>query len=272
MNLTCPCGTERQLPEAKEPRIDWCPACGTGATWPQPARDIHGDGLFEDESSVYGGDRLASESQWMHEATTRLAWVEHVVGRNARLLEIGSATGEFVAAAERAGHSVVGLEPSGWAARSAKRLTDAVRHSDLTAWRAENPNERFDAVVMFHVLEHVANPHDLLGEVAEVVHPTGMLVLEVPNGASPAAHEQGVNWWWARPEDHYFHYTSEGLAELLSATGWRAGAMTQTRVNVYGKRSRLRRVAGDAARRLLGRSHPRDLLRATATRQATRAT
>jgi SAM-dependent methyltransferase len=208
----------------------------------------------------------------MHEAAVRLAWVQRVAGARARLLEIGSATGEFVATAERAGHQVVGLETSEWAARSAKLLTDAVQHSDLTTWRSEHPDERFDAVVMFHVLEHVDVPREFLAEVAEVLQPDGVLVIEVPNGGSEGAREQGVAWWAARPEDHYFHYTPEGLSRLLTAAGWRPRAVTPTRVSVYGQAPWPRRVVGDAARRLLGRSHPSDLLRATATRQETRAT
>src|SRR5947209_2647224 len=130
VTLTCACGSARLLPLSDIAVIDWCPACGTGVTVPPPSRDVHGDGLFEDAQAGYGGERLAAQNLWLHEASVRLNWIRKYVPVEARILEIGSATGEFVAVAQRAGHDVVGLETSGWAVGEAKRITEGVIHAD----------------------------------------------------------------------------------------------------------------------------------------------
>lgn len=214
----CPCCAGPVLVDGPPvPRIAVCTACGTGVSVPPPSRDVASDGLFEEGS--YAGLRLERRAQWDREAQDRLQWV--LAHRSAGdLLEVGAATGEFVAAAERAGFRCVGLETSGWAAEQAQHVTDRVVHADLATWRRVDPSRAFDAIVLFHTLEHVDSPAELLTQLRDVARPGAHLVIEVPNGGSRAARRDGPSWDMALMEDHVNHFTANGLRLLLASSGF----------------------------------------------------
>lgn len=250
-----------------EPHIAFCDHCGTGITVPAPSRDVQGDGLFEDESAGYGGDRLGQRDQWLLEANRRLSWIEKSCPATTSILEIGAATGEFVAAAEAAGHPVVGLETSPWAAGTAKELTSRVELADLDTWVAAHPGKRFDVIAMFHVLEHVAVPAVFLSSLLTAANPGAHLFVEVPNGGSAAARADGIGWWAARPADHFFHYSPDGARLLLEAAGWHVADVRAVGVDIYwqGARAPLVTAAKDLVRPVFGKPpRPRDLLRVVA--------
>jgi 2-polyprenyl-3-methyl-5-hydroxy-6-metoxy-1,4-benzoquinol methylase len=46
------------------------------------------------------------------------------------------------------------------------------------------PNQKFDTIVMNHVLEHIENPVDLLKRISEWLSETGVLIIGVPNAKS----------------------------------------------------------------------------------------
>lgn len=199
---------------AEPTRIAGCPSCGLPTTVPPPERDVFTDELFTE--GAYGGQRLVRREQWLREAQRRLDWVrQHVSGR--RLLEVGSATGEFVAVAERAGFDVAGIEASEWAAQAAKDLTDRVLRVDHTAWLAGS-HEPFDAVVLFHTLEHVHDPQDFLAPLVDALAPGGRLFLEVPNGSARDARD-GAAWCGSRFTDHVVHYRADDLHRLADQVG-----------------------------------------------------
>lgn len=262
-SVACPaCSSRWSALRTAERHISWCSCCGTGVTVPAPERDVYGDELFDPATGRYA-DRVRDREQWFREAGRRLDWLDGLHGHG-RLLELGPATGEFVASAELAGWDVAGLETSAWAAEQATQVTDRVQRGDLSSWRKQHPDETVDAVAMFHVLEHVADPESLLSEIAAVLRPGGVLVLEVPNGDSPGAKPDGRTWWAASLDDHFHHHTAPGLGQLLKCTGFRDVVTTPLPLQIYAPvvwRAR----AHDAVRRRAVRP-VRDLLRLSAHR------
>jgi SAM-dependent methyltransferase len=67
---------------------------------------------------------------------------------------------------------------------------------------------RFDTVLLTDVLEHIARPAALLGEIARVLAPGGRLVATVPF----------LYWVHEAPHD-YFRYTQHGLRSLAATAG-----------------------------------------------------
>ena len=240
--------------------IAWCGGCGTGVTLPPPGRDVSSDELFTEGS--YAGQRLARRDQWRREADLRLEWVAGHLPSGS-VLELGPATGEFCAAAQAAGYDVVGVETSRWAAEQAAELTDRVEHGDLASWRRQHPDARFDAVVLFHTLEHVSEPVDLLDSLAALLRPGGLLFLEVPNGGSRDARALNADWPLALLEDHLFHYTARSLPTLLAKSGLTTVRVTEHTFRAYdGPRTWARRRARWLKHGSFAAS--RDLLRAVA--------
>jgi SAM-dependent methyltransferase len=221
------CGTPVETQaggRAADPVIVACPECGTGVTVPAPRRDVTSDRLFVE---VYGDRRIAMRRQWFLEARRRLEWIGTRIA-SGTLLEVGCATGELVATAAEAGYEVYGCDTSRWAVERAAELEGAeVMLGTLADWRAQHPGKRVDAVAMFHVLEHLDDPGQLLEQAESVLSECGLLFVEVPNFGSTGAQRDPARWEAAMLEDHFHHFTPGSLSRLLAARGFEVMSMDQ---------------------------------------------
>lgn len=101
-----------------------------------------------------------------------------------RLIEIGAGTGAFAVAAQAAGFQVSAIEMSERCCRylSEREAIEAIcSDRPLEAIASLAPAR---AVALWHVLEHLRNPAEVLARVAEKVEPGGVLALAVPNPRS----------------------------------------------------------------------------------------
>lgn len=110
------------------------------------------------------------------------------------LIEIGAGAGAFSAAAHDAGFDVTAIEMD---ARCCEHLRDGV---GIAAIQSDRPAEALGylpaatVVAMWHVLEHVPNPGELLAAVADHVEPGGILALGIPNPESLQFRLLGTRW------------------------------------------------------------------------------
>jgi SAM-dependent methyltransferase len=75
-------------------------------------------------------------------------------------------------------------------------------------------NESFDTVVSFQVLEHLAEPQQVVHEISRVLKPGGRLVLTAPH------------IWGIHEEPHdYFRYTGFGLSHLSHSAGLKVSSV-----------------------------------------------
>jgi SAM-dependent methyltransferase len=89
---------------------------------------------------------------------------------------------------------------------------------DLSAVR-EGPV--LDLVIMFHVLEHLADPCAELRRLAARLRPGATLVLGVPNIASWQAQFSGRHWMHLDVPRHLCHFTPDAIERALNASGFR---------------------------------------------------
>jgi len=142
--------------------------------------------------------------------------------RGGKLLDVGCGRGFFLHHARQYGFKVRGLEISRLAARFASENYDLRIHI-CNLDEEMPPEERFDLVTMWHVLEHFQNPRSALEKIYAMLRPGGRLFIEVPNlrslkfQLSPAAKKwRGGN----HPKYHRSFFTRETLAALLNAAGF----------------------------------------------------
>ncbi|MBF00368.1 class I SAM-dependent methyltransferase [Flavobacterium coralii] len=130
------------------------------------------------------------------------------------LLDIGSGTGDFLVAAKNAGWSITGVEPSE-KAKSIAKQKGVVFTEDLAAL-ADNS---FDAITMWHVLEHVPDVEKQIAELKRIVKPDGVIVIAVPNFKSYDAQHYGAHWAAYDVPRHLWHFSKTAVQKLFSAQG-----------------------------------------------------
>lgn len=137
-----------------------------------------------------------------------------------RVMDLGCAYGFFLDMARQAGFRTEGVEKVRQAAEYARRrLRLAVRTADLRT--VPLPEEGWDAVTMWYVLEHLEDAPEVLARVAAGIRKGGVLALSVPNAEGFSYRFRRRMWAWERPRDHRYDFTLRGLDRLLGRLGLR---------------------------------------------------
>jgi 2-polyprenyl-3-methyl-5-hydroxy-6-metoxy-1,4-benzoquinol methylase len=158
-------------------------------------------------------------------------WAPHRSGKRT-LLDIGCATGSFLAAGSADWHTV-GVEFSAGAAQTARDqygLTvyqGSVEQAPLAA-------AQFDVVSMWDVLEHVPDPSRTLRHIHRLLRPDGVLVARVPNLDAWDAQMFGNSWAGLDQPRHMCVTSETTLARLLEATGFIPITYACIRIGTYG--------------------------------------
>jgi SAM-dependent methyltransferase len=146
------------------------------------------------------------------------AWLARLPPRGFAL-DVGSGPGWMIGALRARGWRAIGTERSADAAARTRASTGAPMFvGDLDALR-EGPI--LDLVVMFHVLEHLADPFATLRGVAARLGPGGVLVLGLPNLASWQARIAGRHWMHLDVPRHLCHFTPTAIERALDTAGFR---------------------------------------------------
>jgi SAM-dependent methyltransferase len=135
-----------------------------------------------------------------------------------RLLDVGCGTGNFLTAATDAGYSVSGIELDPAAARFAVEHCPRGRvfPLPLESFRARHPNEIFDIVTFFEVLEHQANPAAFMQEIRSCLRPRGFIALSVPNRQRWQTSMDALDY----PPNHFLRWNPQSLQIAMKAHGF----------------------------------------------------
>jgi 2-polyprenyl-3-methyl-5-hydroxy-6-metoxy-1,4-benzoquinol methylase len=192
-----------------------CPDCGTAVTAGAPEPALHDAGAFRaGRPRLY---RLAAPVLRIYDAQ-RLGLLRRAVAPPARVLDAGAGQGRFVAAAAAAGYAAVGIEPARRGMQRAAEAGAAVTMAGIEEFAA--PPASFDAITLWHVLEHLQTPGAALTRLREWLVPGGGLLVGVPNLAGLQARMSGRHWYHLDVPRHRVHFTPAGLARLLAASGF----------------------------------------------------
>jgi SAM-dependent methyltransferase len=147
----------------------------------------------------------------------RLRLLGRAVPPPARLVDAGAGRGRFVAAARRAGYDSTGFEPDPGRAAAAVAYGATVDVEGVE--EADFAPGSLDAVTLWHVLEHTADPDRAIARIASWLRPGGALVVGVPNLDSLQARLGGERWYHLELPWHRTHFTPRGLETLLRRHG-----------------------------------------------------
>jgi SAM-dependent methyltransferase len=121
----------------------------------------------------------------------------------AAVIDAGAGRGNLRRLLETRGYRAEAIDPS-------PRGPGVVR-----AGIEEHTAADLDAVVLWHVLEHVPDPAEALRRVHGWLRPDGVVLVGVPNVASLQAGIAAREWFHLDLPRHRTHFTPRGLRELL---------------------------------------------------------
>jgi SAM-dependent methyltransferase len=133
-----------------------------------------------------------------------------------RLLDIGCASGTLLWLAKQHGFAGIGVEVS-------RRSADFVGHVlgfEVFCGQLKDAGfaaSSFEVVTMFHSLEHVPDPRQVVREIHRILVADGVFIGAVPNFGGWSSQKFGPSWIWLQPQNHYSHFTPESLGKLLEA-------------------------------------------------------
>jgi SAM-dependent methyltransferase len=134
-----------------------------------------------------------------------------------RILDIGAGIGAFLNEMKGKGWDIEGIEPDYGARQQAKNLfaidlkpTPELQHI---------PHNSFDAITLWHVLEHVESLQDYVALLKQLLKKNGKIFIAVPNYSSLDADLYGNRWAAYDVPRHLYHFTPRSIDVLVQKHG-----------------------------------------------------
>jgi 2-polyprenyl-3-methyl-5-hydroxy-6-metoxy-1,4-benzoquinol methylase len=218
--------------------LEWnavrCRSCGLGYLNPRPTVD---------EIKRYYPSAYFRHRGLQTERYRRLA--EYVPGERGKLLDVGTARGDFIAEMRERGWQVAGIE----SAQNAGNPHGLQIYRGQFPEQCDLPSNSYDVVTAWAVFEHLHDPLEAFRVCARLLRPDGHLIVQVPNLRSIWAR-------WALQEDvprHLYFFNPKTLRKFADRAGLRVERVVHT-TDLFGGSGRgvlrlalIRAVGGSTA-------------------------
>jgi len=178
------------------------------------------------------------------------------------LLDVGCGSGTLLALLKQRGFDVTGVDTSEEASRIAA-TENGVRVIVGSLDEATFAAKSFELVTLFHVLEHVTNPREVLASVHRILTTDGVIVLQVPNIDSWQFRWFGAQWYGLDIPRHVIDYSHSAIVRVVEETGF-----TVRRVRQFNLRDNAPALVSSLAPSLDPLSRPIRLRRRNASESA----
>ncbi len=225
-------------------RVVLCRPCRHAFCSPRPAR------LWAEYAEV-------EDPAYLERQEDRIATAGQVLSRlqrfapSGRLLDIGCATGDFLAVA-RENYQVEGLELSAWAAAIARRRGLTLHETDLAGF---HPNAPFDLLTLWGVIEHFEDPAREVRTMSRLVRPGGLVCLWTGDREAWLARLLERRWWYIQGQ-HLQVFSRASLEKVFRDAGfetlWVGRYPCVMTMRSIAKSLRRYPLLGSATARLLG--------------------
>lgn len=168
------------------------------------------------------------------------------------VLDIGCGDGVFLEKMRARGWHIHGTELAGTTFERASCIEEIDLAASGNRPELPWPDASMEVVTIWHVLEHIVNPYNILCECRRVLKNDGIVIVEVPNVSPWQARFFGKWWFHLDPPRHVTQFSRRGLQALMDRSGLPPVKSTGLAVEMglYG-------IIQSALNRLIS---PRDLL------------
>ena len=159
-------------------------------------------------------NRLEERQSYLANIKEELAFINQL--KPGKILDIGCGPGWLLSAIDPSWDRY-GIEPATAAA------TIASKHAVIDAGCFEGlnlENKNFDLIVMYHVIEHMENPINVMHLVRRMLNPGGHLILGTPDFDSGAARRYGHNYRLLNDPTHISLFSNDSMHRLLRNSGF----------------------------------------------------
>lgn len=188
-------------------------------TLPKPDREVLG-AYYESDAYISHTDGKKSLFEKVYQFVKQITLsrkrkrIQSYIGKGGHVFDFGAGTGDFLKYMKAHGFSVTGFEPNPTARKNA--LAKGIKLGETL----ENIRDSFDAITLWHVLEHVYDLDQTLGWLSEHLKSTGYLFVAVPNFQSYDAHYYKSFWAaWDVPR-HLYHFSPKAIKQLFKDKGF----------------------------------------------------
>jgi SAM-dependent methyltransferase len=135
-----------------------------------------------------------------------------------RILDIGAGSGEWLERVRGCGWEVAAVETDPIACERIASRGIVVRESAEDLFLSV---DNFDVVTLNHSIEHVHDPHELLGAAFRLLNPGGQLFVETPNADALAHRRFGADWISLDPPRHLVLFNRKSLRDAVRSAGFK---------------------------------------------------
>jgi len=189
--------------------------------------------VLEIQKSYFNLNNTSTDNSiyWKNELAIIMA-----IGYNSgAILDVGCNDGQFLSICstpwKRYG---IELSTAGDLARE-KGIT--VINKEITEYKF--PDNFFDVVTMFAVIEHLKDPKGLLKEINRILKPDGLVVIMTGDKNSFKARTKGENWHMYCPPIHLWFFSRKSLDLLAESCGFKSIYHRYTSGGMYWSKNRL---------------------------------
>jgi len=134
-----------------------------------------------------------------------------------KMLDVGSGIGSFVSEMKQQGWEATGLEPDSDARKVAKDLYDITLEDTRQLYQL--PVGHFDAITLWHVLEHVHDLSKYIQQLKTLLKEKGKLFIAVPNYTAADATIYREYWAAYDVPRHLYHFSPRSMQTLMEKNG-----------------------------------------------------
>ncbi|NAS31605.1 methyltransferase domain-containing protein [Flavobacteriaceae bacterium R38] len=158
----------------------------------------------------------------------KLKLVNSETNSHENILDIGAGTGDFLKVAKDKSWNVSGTEPD-LKARSLSKEKGILLLEETSLFE----NHFFDAITMWHVLEHVPDVKKQLKELKRLLKPDGTIFIAVPNFKSLDAKKYKEFWAAYDVPRHLWHFSKTSISKLAEDEGLKVDKILPMKFDAY---------------------------------------